>query len=182
MSLCTPCQGKVTINTPGSCTKCNAPTTHFAYRLCNACSTHLQECEWCQVPLQGAPSTAPVQAGATPYFITLNDKDDGKTFKNLQIGEEIHVTLEEDQYSWREWDVNTYNRGRLRFLSKGQFVPDPANPQYGMRTFKFEVVGSGNGDIELHEVQRSWSWWGGGHQGGTPVQGGKKWKADIVVK
>ena len=181
MSLCTPCQGKTTINTPGSCSKCSAPTTHFAYRLCNGCSTQLDECEWCQVPLKGVPTT-PV-ARTTVYTTKLADKDDGKTIKNLSIGEQVHITLEEDQYSWREWDVKTYNRGRFRLLSRGQFVPDPSNPQYGTRTFEFEVVGSGTGDIEMHECQRTWSWWGHPSSGpGAPVQGGKTWKADFTVK
>lgn len=183
MSLCTTCTPKITVQVPGNCSKCNAVTTHFAYRLCNSCSTQLQECEWCQVPLAGGPSTSTTPVGATPYYITVRTPDAGKIFKNLNIGEEIHVVLDEDQYAWIEWDVNTYTWGRFRLKNRGPFVPDPQNPQYGTRTFEFEVIGSGQGDIQFHEVHRTWSWgWRSGSSGGGVVAGGKTWKADFQVK
>jgi predicted secreted protein len=183
MALCTTCQTKTTINSPGSCSKCSAPTTHFAYRLCDSCSQQLQECEWCQIPLNGGPNSSIVARGATPYYVTLRMPDDGKKTKNLNIGEQVHIVLEEDQYTWREWDVKTFNRGRFKLISRGQFVPDPSDPQYGTRTFVFEVIGSGSADIEFHEVTRTWSWgWGDGSGGGQPVQGGKTWKHDFEVK
>jgi len=177
--LCNPCQQKATIQVPGSCTKCSAMTTHFAYKLCNACSQQLQECEWCQIPLQAGTTSPTATPQPTPYFVTVTDKDAGKTISGLRRGEQIHVILDEDQYSWREWDVDTKNSSsNFKLLQRGQFVPDPQNPQYGTRTFVFEVVSTGQGAIKMHECQRSWSWgWIPRPVTLTPVVGGKTWDA-----
>ncbi|MBK7747972.1 MAG: hypothetical protein IPP57_27045 [Candidatus Obscuribacter sp.] len=183
MALCTTCQGKHTLNVPGKCVSCSSLTTHFAYALCDACSAKQDECEWCQTPLS-AGANSPLAATATGvFFVTCRDVHAGQTFK-LRIGEEIHVILPEDQYSWKEWDVKPpLNRSMFRLKSRGGFVPDPGNSQYGTREIVFEVLANGTADIEIYEVQRTWSWgWSGGQQTSQPVPGGKVWKATYDVK
>lgn len=182
MALCQSCQGKHTLNVPGKCTSCGSLTTHFAYALCDACSAKQDECEWCQTPLSAGASSPLAATQAGVFFVTCRDVDDGKTFK-MRIGEEIHVTLPEDQYAWREWDVKSVPYG-LKVKTRGNFVPDQGNPQFGTRTIILEVRASGNYLLELHEVQRSWSWgWSGGSSGGgQPIPGGKIWKANFDVK
>ncbi|MBX9942046.1 MAG: protease inhibitor I42 family protein [Candidatus Obscuribacterales bacterium] len=182
MALCQTCQGKSTLNVPGKCTSCGSLTTHFAYRLCDACSAKQDECEWCQTPLSAGASSplAVTQAGVS--FVTCRDVDDGRTFKNMRVGEEIHVILPEDQYAWKEWATKSLPYG-LREKVRGAFTPDQHNPQYGTRTIIYEVRANGNYLLELHEVQRSWSWgWSGSQPTLQPIPGGKVWKATFDVK
>lgn len=184
MALCQTCSTKNTLNVPGKCTSCGSLTTHFAYALCDACSAKQDECEWCQVPLSAGASSPLTATQSGTFYVTCRDVDDGKTFK-MRIGEEIHITLPEDQYKWREWDVKPpLNRSMFRLKSRGNFVPDQGNPQYGTRTLIFEVLAHGTDQIEIYEVQRTWTWGytGGYQQTSQPVQGGKVWKATFDVK
>jgi predicted secreted protein len=100
----------------------------------------------------------------------------------LRTGEEIHIEMNEDQYSDKEWDVTEPLSACLRLKLKGQFVQNPQDRQYGSRTFVFEVVSSGSGDIELHEAERTWSWYGTTAGSTAPVAGGKQFKCTFQVK
>ena len=54
-------------------------------------------------------------------------------------------------------------------------------PEDGRATF--EVRANGTVTLELHEVQRSWSWgWSGSQPTLQPIPGGKVWKATFDVK
>jgi hypothetical protein len=182
MSLCTSCSSKHTLSVPGQCQKCAGLTSHFAHALCDACSTQLDECEWCRVPLSAGSASA-VNSKTGISYVTARHTDAGKHFKNLRIGEEIHVVLNEDQYKWREWNVKRPLPGNFKLKSRGTFVPDPGNPQYGTREFVFEIVSNGRDTIEFEEVQRTWSWYGGQTSSiGQAVQGGQSWKADFEAK
>jgi len=182
MALCSTCKPKVTLAVPGQCQKCSGLTSHFAHALCDACSTQLDECQWCRIPLQaGAASSIVGKTGVA--FITVRHVDANKTFKNLRIGEEIHVILNEDQYKWREWNVKRPVPYQFKLKTRGNFTPDPGNPQFGTREFVFEILSSGTDKIEFEEVQRTWSWWGNPNPGiGTAVPGGQTWKANFDVK
>ncbi|MBU6452429.1 MAG: hypothetical protein KGS72_11660 [Cyanobacteria bacterium REEB67] len=182
MSLCTTCSSKHTLSVPGQCQKCSGLTSHFAHALCDACSVLLDECEWCRVPLSaGAASSISSKTGIA--FITCRHVDAGKTFKNLRIGEEIHIFLNEDQYKWREWNVKRPLPSNFKLKSRGTFVPDPGNPQFGQREFVFEILSAGQNDIEFEEVQRTWSWFAGQSSSiGQAVQGGQSWKATFDIK
>jgi hypothetical protein len=182
MALCSTCKPKVTLAVPGQCQKCSGLTSHFAHALCDACSTQLDECQWCRIPLQ-AGAASPIVGKTGIAFITVRHVDANKTFKNLRIGEEIHVILNEDQYKWREWNVKRPVPYQFKLKSRGNFTPDPGNPQFGTREFVFEILSSGTDKIEFEEVQRTWSWWGNPNPGiGTAVPGGQTWKASFDVK
>jgi predicted secreted protein len=117
------------------------------------------------------------------YVTKVREATDlGKTFKTLRPGEEIHIEMEEDQYSDKEWDVTKPLHACFRLKLKGPFVQNPQDAQYGTRTFIFEVVGSGSGDIELHESERGWSWYSTSTGTNTPVAGGKQFKCTFQVK
>jgi hypothetical protein len=182
MSLCTNCTPKVTLSVPGQCQKCSGLTSHFAHALCDACSTQLDECQWCRVPLSAGSASA-IMGKTGIAFVTCRHVDAGKTFKNLRIGEEIHIILNEDQYKWREWGVKRPLSSNYKLKTRGNFMPDQGNPQYGTREFVFEILYSGNADIEFEEVQRTWSWYGSQSSSiGTAVAGGQTWKANFDVK
>lgn len=178
--LCSSCQQKSTLQVPGKCKNCSSPTTHFAYGLCPPCGTKLDQCVWCETPLNATVSAIPT---SSVYVTKVREaSDNGKTFKSLHPGEEIHVEMDEDQYSGKEWDVRKPLDSMFRLKSKGPFVQDPNNGQYGTRTFVFEVVYSGKGDLDFHEVQRIWSWWGSSGSTTQPVPGGKQFKSTFDVK
>lgn len=182
MSLCNTCSTKSTLNVPGACQKCSGLTSHFAHALCDPCSEELDECEWCRTPLT-ANSSSPIANAAGIFYTTCREGDNGKTFKGLSRGEQIHVILGEDQYQMKEWQVKRPLPGIFKLISRGQFTPDKNNPQFGVREFVFEILTSGQGQIEFEECQRTWSWWGNqGSTIGQPVPGGQSWKADFDVK
>jgi hypothetical protein len=182
MALCSTCKPKVTLSVPGQCQKCSGLTSHFAHALCDACSTQLDECQWCRIPLS-AGSASPIIGKTGIAFITVRHVDAGKTFKNLRIGEEIHIVLNEDQYKWREWNVKRPLNYNFKLKTRGNFMPDQGNPQFGTREFVFEIVGTCTDTIEFEEVQRTWSWYGSTSSSiGTAVPGGQTWKANFDVK
>jgi predicted secreted protein len=105
-----------------------------------------------------------------------------ETFKGLRAGEEIHIEMNEDQYSGKQWEVTKPLHTSFRLKLKGPFVQNPQDGQYGTRTFVFEVVGSGSGNIELHEVQRVWSWFSTISSSTAPVVGGKQFNCVFQIK
>ena len=120
---------------------------------------------------------------ANVFFTKVREAtDQGKTFKGLLPGEEIHIEMDEDQYSEKEWVVTGPLAACFRLKLKGQFVQSQQDPQYGIRTFVFEVVGTGTGDIELHEIERGWSWYSQRTGISTIVAGGKQFKCTFQVK
>lgn len=179
--LCSHCQQKQALAVPGKCKNCGGVTTHFAYGLCPDCAQKLDQCEWCEAPRNGIQQSLPV---SSVYVTRVREaaSDHGKTFKSLRPGEEIHIEMDEDQYAGKEWDVVTPLHSCFRLKLKGPFVQNPNDGQFGSRTFIFEVASSGQGEIELQEVQRIWSWYGTGSGSTTPVAGGKQFKATFQVK
>jgi len=178
--LCNHCQSKQTLAVPGKCKNCGGVTTHFAYGLCPTCGQKLDQCLWCEAPLNAGQ---PAILVSSVYVTKVREStDNGKTFKSMHVGEEIHMEMDEDQYAGKEWDVKAPLPSGFKLKTKGQFSQNSQNGQYGVRTFVFEVVGTAGGDIELHEVQRTWSWWGSGYGSSTPVAGGKQFKATFQVK
>jgi predicted secreted protein len=178
--LCKHCEQKQTLAVPGKCKKCGGVTTHFAHGLCTDCAKSLDQCQWCEAPLNAIQTSLPV---SNVYVTKVRETTDlGKTFKTLRPGEEIHIEMNEDQYSDKEWDVTQPLSDCFRLKVKGPFVQNPQDGQYGIRTFIFEVVGSGSGDIELHEAERGWSWYSTSTGTNTPIAGGKQFKATFQVK
>ncbi len=183
--LCDPCSKKTSLSVPGKCTKCGGLTTAFAYQICPTCSDDLDSCESCAGPLDADALTAAATTAATNVYVTtVRMADNGKKFGGIRIGEEIHIILDEDQYSGAEWDVVQPLDGSFKLKSTGQFMQNGNNPQYGSRTFVFEVRYSGPADIEFHEVNRyrGWYGYGGGSGGSTVLPNGKKFKASFDVK
>jgi len=179
--LCDTCDKKTPSHFLGNCTKqgCNNTTTSFSFKLCDDCSEELDECAWCRGPLSGGNNNNPAtQTGVR--FVVVRDADKGRTFSGLAIGEEVHVELSEDRWSGKEWAVKSLPRGILSQYGSSTFIQDPTSLQYGTRKFVFDIHRTGSGDLEFHEVQRSWGWWGGG--GTAPVQGGQTFKVTIKIK
>jgi hypothetical protein len=179
--LCKTCENlPLPTNVAGSCKKCSANTSYFAYKLCSDCSEAVDQCERCEAPLL-APSS-PVAPVSNAYRITLQDKDDGTTHPGMHPGEEIVIHLEEDQYSQTEWGhkkTKTYG-SIFRLKANNGFTPYSGQYQLGTRELVFEIVGTGTEDLELEEKVRAYSWYGSyPSPGTTPAPNGKGWKVTV---
>jgi len=190
-TLCTSCQNKKPSHISGfQCqgitqgTRCTTTTTNMDFKLCDQCATNMGQCQWCLAPLNGSSSTTHTASTGIP-FITVIDTDNGKTFKGMAVGDQVHIELEEDTWSGGEWDIKSCASGLSRQIGS-QFTADPNNYQYGIRKFIIDIrsLASGKtGDIELHEVQRNYgySYWGYQQQSGA-LPNGKTFKVSIAVK
>lgn len=179
--LCEQCTKKKSLSVPGKCSKCGGNTAAFAFQLCSNCSDEIDACECCGGPLDDDVLTAAVTTAASNVFVTtVRATDNGKKFGGVRIGEQIHVILNEDQYSGAEWDVAQPLDASFRLISIGQFMQNPQNPQFGSRTFVFEVRYSGLADINFNEVYRYRGWYGGAG-GSTVLPNGKKFSVSIDV-
>ncbi|HEY9774604.1 MAG TPA: hypothetical protein V6C81_12445 [Planktothrix sp.] len=182
--LCTTCENlPLPTNVAGSCKACvTGQTAYFAYKLCDDCSEKMDQCERCESPIS-APSSPVVAPGSTSLSVTVKDKDNGTTLKDMHPGEEVIVILEEDQYSQTEWGVDYASRSLFSLKSQGPFVPYPNQYQKGTREFIFEITNSGNGDIEMEEKVRAYGWWyQSGSASTTTAPNGKKWKITVHSK
>lgn len=191
-NLCATCQKKNPSHISGSCgakpqgQPCNASTTSYDFKLCDSCSTQLDQCKWCLASLSATGSTATHSASTGIPFITVTDQDAGKTFKSMAVGEQIHIELDEDTWSGAEWDVKSCGSGLHRQIGS-QFTPDPSNYQYGRRKFVIDIRAAASGltgDIELHEVSASnyGYWYYGYQQQKTALPNGKHFKISVQVK
>ncbi len=189
-TLCTTCQSKKPSHIGGfACqgivqgTRCTTTTVSMNFKLCDSCATNMNQCQWCLAPLNGT-GTATKTTGAIP-FVAVTDSDNGRTFKGLVVGEQVHIELEEDTWGGAEWDIKSCGPGLARQIGS-QFTNNPNNYQFGMRKFVIDIRQSASGktgDIELHEVQRNfgYSYWGYQQQSG-PIAGGQTFKVSIGVK
>ena len=190
-TLCTSCQSKTPSHLTGfacqgmvSGSRCATTTVSMNFKLCDSCATNMNQCQWCLAPLNG-PSTTSQQTATNIPFIVVVDTDNGKTFKGVAVGDQVHIELEEDTWGGAEWDVKSVGSGMARQIGS-QFTNNPNNYQFGMRKFIIDVRAGASGrtgDIELHEVQRNYgySYWGHQQQSG-PVPGGQTFKVSITVK
>lgn len=112
-----------------------------------------------------------------PFVTKILAGQEGATITGVRMGEQIEISLEEDQYSGREWSLKS-NDEHLVMSGKSSFTLNPQNPQFGMRTFRFDCTGFGPGDIELHEVVSDF---GFGDFGGAPIPGGKTFRVTVEV-
>lgn len=184
-TLCTSCSSKKPSHISGSCcgtpngTPCGASTTSYDFKLCDSCATALNQCTWCQRPLNGTAGNTTIAAGIV--FVTARDADNGKKFK-MNPQEQLHVTLDEDSWSGVEWAIDSCDPGLHPQLGN-VFTPDPSNYQYGTRQFIIDIRSSASGQtgkVRLHEVTRSYYGYYGS-RGGQPVPNGKKWVCEVVV-
>ncbi len=188
--ICNECGNKSKpIALAGTCKKCQGQTSCFSYKLCDDCSDEINACEWCERgiddngdPVKSNSATSVIPDGS--YIIALADKQNGTSVKGLRSGEYVTVTLKEDQYSNKEWDLKPgHDKKVVLYAHRGEFEPDADDMQFGTRTFVFKVSGSGNTTISFHEVNRIWSWFG--HTNGqvaTPVVNGQTFSANLEVK
>lgn len=185
--LCPTCQNKKASHiSGGGCNgkpngiNCTTITTSISVKLCDTCATTQNMCKMCMCSLTGTGQTpSPIISGIV--FITARDTDNGKTFTGMKVGEQVHIELDENTWSGREWEVKSTGAGLTRQLGS-QFIQDPTNYQYGTRKFIVDIRQSASGlvgVIELHEVYRYY-WWGSG--GRNPVPGGKTWSIKVDVK
>lgn len=141
--ICEDCSGEVMLTMTGWCTNCPSRTSSASLELCDTCSTKLGLCAMC---LEEIVTPPPVKKGV--FFVRKGEKDNGGTV-SLKLGEEVHITLPEDRYAHREWEVDTYSYSLLDLEDRGSFTPDPGDHQYGTRTLIFSATRSGQGKIEL---------------------------------
>lgn len=185
--LCPSCQNKRASHISGgncngkpSGANCTAITASLSIKLCDSCAANQNMCKMCMCNLSGV-GTTPTPTVSGIVFITARDADNGKTFSSMKVGEQIHIELDEDQWSGKEWDVKSTGVGLSRQLGS-QFIQDPTNYQYGTRKFVIDIrqaaSGISGGVIELHEVYRSWYY----RYSTTAVPGGKTWKILVDVK
>jgi len=141
--LCNDCNGMTLLTATGFCSNCPGRTRSISFELCETCSTKLGVCQMCLDPIRVAQ---PPKKGV--FFVKKTEKDNGGT-STLKLGEEIHITLPEDRYAYKEWQVDTYSYSILDLEDRGTFTPDPGDHQYGTRTIVFTATRSGQGKIEL---------------------------------
>lgn len=183
-NLCQGCANKTPRGVFGACKKCSTVTQHMNWQLCDNCSTQLQQCKWCQGPLSGGGSVKPGTPISGIKYVTARDTDNGRKFTGMQVGEQVHIELDEDVYNGRQWAIKSTGIGLHPQMGPGIFTQNPQNYQLGTRTFVIDIRSSASGStgtIELHEVTRTYGYWGGGG-GGLPAQHGKTWKIDVQVK
>ncbi len=189
-TLCTSCQNKKPSHIAGfACqglvqgARCTTTTVSMNFKLCDSCATTMNQCQWCLAPLNSTGSSQTTTA--TIPFVAVTDSDNGKTFKGLAVGEQVHIELEEDTWGGAEWEIKSCSPGLVRQIGS-QFTNNPNNYQFGMRKFVIDIRAGASGrtgDIELHEVQRNfgYSYWGYQQQSG-PIAGGQTFKVSIAVK
>lgn len=178
---CTPCQAKQVNFGLGFCRKCSATVASSSYTLCDACSNQLSQCQMCGIGVGSGTSNPVTGTGPSPYMVRVTDQDDGKTITGVRTGEQIEISLQEDQYSGKEWGVKSKD-WQFYTQNAGTFYQNPQNQRYGLRVFLFDCVRSGQGTIYIHEVQRYYGWGWGGGGGTTPVPNGKVFKITIDIK
>mgnify|MGYP003386571808 CR=1 FL=1 len=177
---CTPCHSKHVVWGLGFCKKCGGTTQSSMYKCCDKCAQQLQQCQVCGVGMGAGSTSTPTQPGPSVYIIKVDAKDNGQTITGVRTGEHIEIMLDEDQYAGKEWGIKNVPSAFAK-QHNGEFTQNPQNPQYGVRTFLFDCQRAGIEDIELHEVQRSYSYGWGGGGGYTPVPGGKTFKVTIEI-
>jgi hypothetical protein len=190
-TLCTSCQNKKPSHLGGfACqgmvqgARCTSTTMSMNFKLCDSCAGNMSQCQWCLAPLNGTGTATHTSAPKIP-FVAVVDSDNGKTFKGLAVGEQIHIELEEDTWGGAEWDIKSCGAGMTRQIGSS-FTNNPNNYQFGMRKFIIDIRSGASGktgDIELHEVQRNfgYSYWGHQQQSGA-IAGGQTFKVSIAVK
>ena len=142
--ICDDCSKYPALTATGRCSNCSNRTHSVSYDLCETCSKTLGLCQVCLDPMTVTPT--PPKKGV--FFVKKNEKDNGGTV-TLKIGEEVHITLPEDRYAYKEWQVDTYSYSYLDLEDRGTFTPDPGDHQYGSRTIVFRATRSGQGKIDL---------------------------------
>ncbi len=180
---CQTCTGKNLVWGLGFCKRCGGTTPSNMYRCCDKCAQDLQQCQVCGIGMgPGASSSSSnTTSKQNAYLVKVIDRNNGQTIKGVRVGELIEITLEEDQYSGKEWGIKNCPAAFDK-QDNGVFTQNPQNPQYGVRTFTFACKQVDIASLELHEVQRSYGYgyWGGGG-GTTPVNGGKTFAVTIEV-
>jgi hypothetical protein len=177
---CQTCQNKQTTWGLGFCKKCGGNVPSSGYRYCDNCSQQLQQCQVCGTGMGSGSSSSSSSSGPTPYTTKVTTRDNGSTVKGVRTGEHVEITLDEDQHSGKEWAVKSKD-WQFSTVSSGQFTQNPRNPQYGTRTFVFSCSSAGIGEIELHEVTRSYGYGWGGGGGYSPAPGGQTFKVSVEV-
>jgi predicted secreted protein len=165
----TECELKVASTNPGTCVMCQSQTQSDSYVLCQTCSEDLNQCQVCAGDMDKTPERLrPRQPGV--FFVKKGERDNGCTVK-LKAGEELHITLPEEDDSWRHWVVKDYTWGIVAVCDRGRFALDPGEMQYGSRTIIFAAERSGTAEIELQEE----------HDFGSATSTAP-WKCTVVVK
>lgn len=163
------CELTVASTVPGSCLMCHGQTRSDSYTLCQTCSEDLNQCEVCAGSMDKSPRVVrPRKPGV--FFVKKSEKDNGCTVK-LKVGEELHVSLPEEDDSYRSWVVKDYIYGILAICSRGEFELDPGDMQYGSRTIILVAENSGTSPVEIQEEHDF------GGTSSTP-----SWKCTVVVK
>lgn len=180
---CTSCQPKQVNFGLGFCRKCSATTASSSYTLCDACAKQLSQCQMCGIGIgtTGSTGTTTTRSGPSPYKVKVDDKMHGQTVTGVRTGEQVEITLPEDQYAGKEWGINNKD-WNFSTVDSGTFYQNPNNNRYGVRVFVFDCVRSGLATINIHEVQRYYGYGWGGGGGYTPVPGGKTFKITIDIK
>jgi len=165
----TECQLSVASTVPGNCIMCQSSTRSDSYTLRDTCSEDLFQCQVCAGSMDDSPKKLRARKPGV-FFVKKTEKDNGSTVK-LKAGEELHITLPEEDDSWKAWVVKDYTYGILALCDSGQFMLDPGEMQYGSRTIIMVAEKSGTSPLEIQEEHDF-----GGSTGAAP------WKCTVIVK
>jgi len=164
--LCTTCAGYRIRSGRGQCQGCANNTNSPSYRYCDQCSLIKGLCLSCGVQL--GPPLAPNQK--TRRMVKKSDPDNGGR-AYLGVGEDLHITLDEDQSTGLYWTGKSWNQALVLWVDGGVFVPDPSNNQFGARTLIFRANRKGRTKLELRQVNQ----WNG-------AAGSQSWSITIMIK
>jgi len=166
--LCEICKGSGNLAASGSCLACGGYTASASYDLCESCSQAKGVCQMCGDQIVSPAHLASHKKGQR--FLKKGEQDNGKT-ASLFVGEELHITLPEDQATRLEWGSPIYDPDILSCEDEGQFVEDGDDWQHGTRTLIFR--GERKGECKL-EIRQSHKWGGPG--------GSRIWSISVKVK
>lgn len=163
------CELKVTSTVRGNCALCSGQTQSDDYILCQTCSEDMNECQVCAGSMDKSPVKMRERKPGV-FFVKKGEKDNGCTVK-LKVGEELHISLPEEDDSYKHWEVKDYTFGILALCHLGEFRLDPGDLHYGSRTIIFAAEDAGTSVVEIQEEEDF-----GGATGKPP------WKCTVIVK
>ncbi len=83
-----------------------------------------------------------------PTLTTLTESDNGKTVE-LQVTDDLDVTLTENPSTGFLWDIDTIDQSVIKQTGDSEFTPGSGIGASGKRTFHFQAVASGQSDLKL---------------------------------
>lgn len=151
---------------------CKAWTADFAFTLCDPCAEQLERCAWCLAPLTGGWG---VQVPTTKQFVRAFERDKGKHFTGMNVGEQVCVQLMIDLYSGYSYQFSRSKSSSQVSLYGYRLIRDPQNWRQATLEMYLDLNGaSEKALIVVDEAANGSRWW-------TPPPSGKSWHCTVEI-